>query len=86
MSASRKEEMLKLCHLIEALPASEKQTEISILASDIYKRCPAPKPAQTRACSNFKVSEDDPSFCINCGDFASMHKGPTPGAIRTFRW
>ena len=37
------------------------------------------------ACDNFKVSEDDPAFCANCGDFASMHKGPTPGAPRQFR-
>ncbi len=37
------------------------------------------------ACGNFKVSEEDPSFCANCGDFASMHKGPTPGAVRSFR-
>lgn len=43
------------------------------------------RPRKSWACDNFKVSEDDPNFCANCGDFASMHKGPTPGAIRTFR-
>jgi len=37
------------------------------------------------ACNNFKVSEDDPAFCANCHDFASSHKGPTPGAVRSFR-
>lgn len=36
------------------------------------------------ACKDFKASED-PSFCANCGDFASSHKGPTPGAPRSFR-
>lgn len=39
---------------------------------------------KTWACDNFKAS-NDPSFCANCGDFASMHNGPTPGAPRCFR-
>jgi hypothetical protein len=36
------------------------------------------------ACKNFKASDSDPAFCANCGDLASMHKGPTPGAPRQF--
>ena len=43
-----------------------------------------PKPKYDWACDNFKASEEDPTFCANCGDFASMHKGPTPGAPRSF--
>jgi hypothetical protein len=39
---------------------------------------------KTWACDNFKTS-NDPYFCANCGDFASMHNGPTPGAPRCFR-
>lgn len=31
-----KQKMLELCWKIEALPASEAQTEISIMASDLY--------------------------------------------------
>jgi hypothetical protein len=38
-----------------------------------------------RACKDFRASPEDPTFCANCGDFASMHKGPTPGATRSFR-
>jgi hypothetical protein len=38
---------------------------------------------KTWACDNFKAS-NDPYFCANCGDLASMHEGPTPGAPRTF--
>jgi hypothetical protein len=34
------------------------------------------------ACDNFKAGED-PYFCARCGDFASMHNGPTPGAPRS---
>lgn len=32
------EKVLKLCYLIELLPASESQTELSIMASDLYKK------------------------------------------------
>lgn len=35
-------------------------------------------------CSGWKASESDPSFCANCGNIASGHKGPTPGAPRSF--
>lgn len=36
-------------------------------------------------CTGWKPSESDPSFCANCGNIASGHKGPTPGAPRQFR-
>lgn len=39
---------------------------------------------KTWACDNFRASNDT-YFCANCGDFASMHEGPTPGAPRSFR-
>lgn len=36
-------------------------------------------------CSGWKASDEDPSFCANCGNIASGHKEPTPGAPRSFR-
>lgn len=36
-------------------------------------------------CAGWKASEEDPSFCASCGNIASAHKGPTPGAPRQFR-
>lgn len=35
-------------------------------------------------CTGWKASEEDPSFCANCHNIASAHKGPTPGAPRSF--
>lgn len=45
---------------------------------------PHSKKPRRWACDNFKPA-DDPSFCANCHDIASSHRGPTPGAPRSFR-
>lgn len=56
--AALKEPALELCWEIEKLPASELQTKISIMASELFKKLPAHIGAPKRRTGNIKSEEE----------------------------
>lgn len=56
--AALKEPALELCWEIEKLPASELQTKISVMASELFKKLPAHIGAPKRRTGNIKSEEE----------------------------